>query len=176
MLPGIRSARTRIILAIVLAILAAALVAWTWRHPTAFPPVAAEISTGSEDWPVDEALFVGMTYPFTRGEDTVTLQEVEANVVTNTADATVSFSICTLTGDGAIGSVSAADVEDLCSSLLPVADHRLTSDADPSEQLLIEITPRRAGTIEIAGASLTYGQGWQRGSQDVGERIRLIVR
>lgn len=152
--------------------------AWTRRHPTAFPEVSTEVSAGSDRWLVGEPLFVGMTYPFTQGEKAVTLHEAEANVVTSTADATISFGICTRKpdGSGTISSVRAQDIAELCTTWVPIDEHRLTSDAAPLMQLLMKVTPRERGTIEIAGAKVTYSRGWQRGAQDIGEHLRLRAR
>ncbi|CAN5144047.1 hypothetical protein BH09ACT12_BH09ACT12_08180 [soil metagenome] len=151
-------------------------VAWTWRHPTAFGDAPSEVSTSADTWHVDEAIFVGMTYPVAEGSVPVTLHEAEANVVTNTADATITFGICTLTPDkGTIGSVRAKGFSTLCTSWLPVADHRLASSTDQPEQLLMKVTPHQPGSVEIAGAAVTYSDGWQRGAQDIGEYLSLRV-
>lgn len=152
--------------------------AWTWRHPTAFPEVAPEVSVSSDRWLVGEPLFVGMTQPFRQGDKAITLHEAEANIVTDTADATVSFGICTLKSDsgGTISSGRAQDIAELCATWGPIGGHRLTSDAASPAQLLMKVTPRQPGTVEIAGAALTYSQGWQRGAQDIGEHLRLLAR
>jgi hypothetical protein len=122
-------------------------------------------------------MFVGMTYPFHRGEATVTLHEAEARVVTNTADATISFGVCTLKPKGgSIASVIAPDISKFCDSWVSIDGQRLTSDATSFKQLLMKVTPRQRGDVEIAGAAVTYSLGWQRGTQDIGEHLRLHVR
>ncbi|MGZ4448403.1 MAG: hypothetical protein ACXVW4_01305 [Nocardioides sp.] len=148
--------------------------AWTWRHPTAFPPLPDGVSVSNDRWVVGEPLFVGMTYPFTHGEEAVTLHGAEVGPMSNTADATVSFGICTLKpGGAAIGSVGAQGVAELCARWAPVDGYRLTSETGPRAQLLMKVTPRRSGTVEIAGTRLTYSQEWRTGTQDVGEHLLL---
>lgn len=165
-------------LAAVTVLATVSVLAWTWRHPTAFPEVASDVSVSSDRWLVGEPLFVGMTFPFTQGEKAVTLHGAEANLVANTADAIVSFGICALKpdADGSISSGRAQDIAELCTTWGPIDEHRLTSDTAPLLQLLMKVTPRQGGTVEIAGAKLTYSQGWQRGAQNIGEHLRLRAR
>ncbi len=117
--------------------------AWVWRHPTAFPEVAPGVSTGNDRWPV--------------GQD---------------------LGICTLRPQprSAIGSGRAADISEECETWVSIDDQRLTSDAEPGQQLLMKVAPRQRGIVEVAGAVVTYSHGWQRGSQTIGEHLRLNVR
>jgi hypothetical protein len=155
---------------------AASTIAWVWRHPTAFPTVPTEVSASNDQWPVGQTIYVGMTYPFHRGEAAVTIHAAEANVVENTADATVSFGMCGLKPNGgAIGSVRTSDILKYCETWESIDGQRLTSDIGSLEQLLMKVTPRQRGNVEIAGATVTYSQDWQDGTQDIGEHLLLRV-
>lgn len=164
------------VVAAVAVLVAVVAVTWLWRHPTAFPEVPREVSSSSDQWPVGQPMYVGMTYPFHHREATVTLREAEAKILTNTANATVSFGVCTLNPhEAGIASVAAPDISRFCESWVSIDGQQLTSDAHSLKQLLMKVTPRQPGDVEIAGAAVTYSQGWQRGTQDIGEHVRLHV-
>lgn len=150
--------------------------AWTWRHPTAFRAVDPEVSVSDDRWPVGEPLFVGMTHTFAHDEKAVTLHEAEANLVTNTADATVWFGVCTLKPDADAAISSVRDITDFCATWEPVDENQLTFAPARFAQLLMKVTPRQRGVVEIAGAKVTYSQRWQRGTQNIGEHLRLRAR
>jgi hypothetical protein len=153
---------------------------WHWRtHPSAFHPVPDTVSSTWRTGHDDGTMYLGMSDPGDNA-DVVQLDSVHANVSRNTADATIEFLVCTMTGRRGItgiGSVRQRDLDRDCPHPRPVTtgtelDVRARP---PHQQIVMAVTPHQAGAVLIDGAVATYRQGWQHGSQVIGERIRLTL-
>ncbi|MDP3967067.1 MAG: hypothetical protein Q8Q02_02205 [Nocardioides sp.] len=152
-----------------------ALLGWTWRHPTAFPEAGGWGSTHDRARP-GVPLYVGMTYPEDDAHGSMTVEKVRANVVSDSADATIDFYVCTVDGSegiGAIGSAMGDDIDDYCLSLVPAEGVEVDLDAVPMEQVVMEVAIGRPGVVRIEGMDLTYRLGWQTGTQRTGGFVEL---
>jgi hypothetical protein len=145
---------------------------WWWRHPTVYQSAAPTWSVGGgETYPVDsEPISIGMTwFRVPRPGEPATLHAAAPHVLVNTAEATLTFSVCQVADHGTISSVC-ADLHRWCSKLLPIKDTRLALTYHyPRRQVMMTITPTRPGVVRIQGMDLTYSYRHQSGTQHVGE-------
>ena len=125
---------------------------------------------------VGAATYAGlMVYPATKGPDTVRLdlESVVPRIVTNTAGATVRVLLCTGAGTGAGGGIVSS----------PGADCTAVTDFRPGPvnlgsqtTLVLQVTPHQPGTVDVAGADVSYHHGLRNGHQHVGIKITLNAR
>lgn len=150
------------------------LLAFEWRHPSAFPD-AGGWGVGSRHQPLDEPVFVAMTYPDLDSDETVRVDRVTGHGVTDSADAELAYLVCTLRPrvEGAIGSADRATADKYCSALTPADGVTLSLGRHPREQLLLEVTLTRPGVVRIHGLDVTYAHGWQHGTQHIGGDVAL---
>jgi hypothetical protein len=106
----------------------------------------------------------------------VTIQSVHANIVSNTAAATVTIELCRRGGNPqvAIGTQVGADLSQFCTTVGPV-QHQSAVLMPASAQLVAFITPHRPGTVHIAGFRLSYREGIRRQTQTGGVDLRMIA-
>jgi len=111
--------------------------------------------------------------------ETITLKSASVDVATNTADATVTLSICVGKPgpDGSqLGDVHPADLRDYCSRIVPI--HRGTKmyvgfhhHGPPREYLVLTVIARKPGLVKADRLRISYERGWkhlfQRGSLDI---------
>jgi len=143
------------------------------RQPTAFHNAGGGV-IGVENRGLDDPLYVGMSYEQDDAEGTITIQSARANVVQDSADADVTFYVCSiapLAGVGAIGSSNEEDMHELCSSLVPAEGATLRLHAIPMQQVVMAITLRRPGLVRVDGMDLDYTLGWQAGTQRIGGEV-----
>ncbi|MBB6626653.1 hypothetical protein H5V45_04885 [Nocardioides sp. KIGAM211] len=164
--------------ALVLAVVAAVVaVGWTWRHPTAFEPYGGW-GVGSTRATVGETMYVGVTYPDGRGESRVHLHGATPHGVSDSADssgATFDYYLCTHVAGASyapIGVVAEADFRQDCADPVAATDAMAWVG---TQQLVVAITPTRAGTLVFHGFDLDYSDGWQDGAQWVGGDVSLLV-
>ena len=175
---GLRDDLRRILVAVVgvSVVVALAVVAWVWRHPTTLPDAAPVVSLTSDRLQVNESIYIGMTFDGAYRDSGLTLHGAQPNTVSNTAKASVTFGVCTI--DTASGQVSISSVngsiEDDCSDWTVLGEEPVALGA--GQQLLMEVTPTKRGAVEIAGADVRYTDGWQTGDQDTGEYLLLDVQ
>ena len=155
---------------VVLGLLAA--VGWSWRsHPTAFYAYHEELDDGP-----------GGTYDLSHGpyrievaepqvrSGTARIDEVEPVVVTNTADARITFSVCTKKPRDFLS--FGGPVEDMtrrhCSEVVPLEEGYVRPlGKDTGYLVMMSIDPAHAGTVHVAGVRVTYKHGMQYGTQVV---------
>ena len=160
---------------IVLGLLAAA--GWGWRsHPRAFYPYHEEL----DDDP-------GSTYELSQGpyrievaepearSGTARIDEVEPVVVTNTADARITFSVCTMKpGSGISFGGAMRNMTRFCSDVVPLEEgFTLPLGQNAGYQVTMNIDPAHAGTVQVRGVRLTYQHGNQYGTQLVGDAVSV---
>lgn len=160
-------------LGVVLAAAALAIATWWWRHPTLFLPTGGTI--GSERVPIGRPIHVGVVGLRAGDSATVTIDQVVAQVSQNSADASISFSVCS-DPDGVPIGIANGRLDRWCGQIDPVEKAELTTGEGHFDQVVITIVPARAGAVEIDGVELTYSYGWQRGSQLTGPHLRLVAR
>jgi len=172
------SGRTSIIIVLVCLLLVGAVavgVHW-WRTPDVFNPVDQAVGEGRSQLVAQSTTF-GMSYVKAGVDDSKSLSVISArpNVLVNTANAKITVGVCTpdLDRAGAIGIVGAIHRE--CTRLVPAdgATMRLTQ---PTDQLVLTIAPTQPGIVLVKGLHVTYSHGWQRGSQDLGQFVRVHAR
>lgn len=78
----------------------------------------------------------------------------------------------------AVVSVRPDDIGDFCMESSGFADEPFTPVGDrfePSQQILMLISGRHAGEVEIDGIDLDYSHGNQRGTRQVGQHLVVEV-
>ncbi len=166
---GLMTRRNAAFAALTVAVLAAGGGLWWYLSPSAFhgPDDPAGV-TGSRT--VGAETHFGMAYWRQPAQGSATLETVRPHVLSNTAGATITFTVCTPAGDVSIGS-SARPLARECAETEPVEGAVLSPSG--RSQLLMTVTSTRPGVVEIRGADLTYAHGRQRGTQAVGEHILM---
>ena len=176
-----RSIRTRrrlvgLVLAVGL-VAALAWAGWWWRHPDVFPDAP-------DEWTVDgggvlpangRAFTVGLTEPVRdAGEATVVLESAEAHVLSDTAQAGSLVQVCTLRDpDDGFLRLDEGGLDDWCSDVADVDGVELPIGRDAGWQLVVTFWGTQPGEVRVHGVDLTYRHGLQRGTQRIGEHIRL---
>jgi len=146
---------------------------WTWRHPTAFSEPGG-FGHAADHYAVGEAFYADLITAPWGASGEVHIDSVEPHVVTNTADAEVDFYVCRLAdaADGRLGNGGQDLADEFCGQLLPAEGGvGLQLDRDARQQLLVKVTLREPGTVRVAGADVTYSDGWQHGTQDTGGEV-----
>lgn len=157
--------------AAVLGALAAA--AWWWTHPQAFDAYGGR---GRTEVAVGRTANLNLLVP-SRDVD-VTVRSIRADVVQDSADADVELVLCgpvdgAFTGDS-VGPLGPAQ----CSSVRPATE---ATDVDwGREALVVRVTPRRQGTVRIAGALVRHTRdwrhAWQTGTERTGTELVVSAR
>lgn len=117
-------------------------VGWLWRHPDVFPDAGSSTKGYSAAKPGRAAWF-GMGYEDEDAGGTITIRDVQAHGVEDTADAEIEFFVCTIDRSARIGGIGVAgprDIEDSCSSLVPAEGATIHLDADLPEQIVASVT------------------------------------
>jgi hypothetical protein len=141
---------------------------WWWRHPDVFYEVHEPI-----DWSGSTIDLAYGPYRYEVAESledasgTARIDKAEPVVVTNTADATVTLSVCTtkprahLSFSGPMWSM-----EGYCSEVVPLEKgFVLPLGKDPGYQVTVTIAPEHEGLVQVAGVRLTYKHGIRYGTQ-----------
>jgi hypothetical protein len=160
-------------------VVTAAIAGWRYRHPTVFAPAMSGLDVGGRV-AVGTPAYVGMTYPHAGSRQAVSvhLDGASPRIETNSAEATVTFLVCTLApnaGVGAIGSALGSSIHTYCSHLVPVSNAHMTVRPALSDQIVMRIVAHAPGVVQVDGLDLHYSAGWQHGWQWVGETSRFTV-
>jgi len=115
--------------------------------------------------------------------ETVTLRGVSAVVVQNTADADIEFVICRwIPGlDARLGN-DTGSLDDYCASTTPASERSLNLDpTDPlAESIILRVTPKQVGRVELHGVNVDYQRGWrhlwQSGTEQTGPDVAITVK
>lgn len=143
---------------------------WTWRHPHAFDETGGG-TVGMVDVPVGQAAYFGMTFDEPDASGTVAIDSAAAHI-DGSAEASVDYLVCTAdpAGEpGMIGSASESDISEFCPTLEPLEGATYEFNATPRQQLVLAITPSGPGRVRVDDVELSYRDGWQRGTQHLGE-------
>ncbi len=106
------------------------------------------------------------------------VRSVAPDIVTDSASATVTVWQCTgprsaLLSGGAIA--SAAQTAADCTALVPFRPGTRPIGFSASSPLLLAVTPRHAGAVELGGAYVGFRHGLRSGRQLVGSAVVLTV-
>jgi hypothetical protein len=154
---------------------ALAVLAWMWRHPSAFEDYGGW-GVGHTDWRVGRTAYVGMTFPDDRAGGSIRIHGAEPHGLADSTGADLAYFLCTPRSGpagAAIGIASASEASRQCGRLVPAGNETLSLS---EQQLVVAITPRREGVVALHGLDLHYGDGWQSGTQRVGGDVRVRVR
>ena len=162
---------------LLIAVLAVVSVIWGINNPRSLPDAQGEIdvhrtlSVGQPHdigvLPVHEDLYQGMTEPAT-----VHLEAVEAHVTEDTANADITFAVCTMGYPRPFSGVL-PPLDELCTRVVPVKGVDLTIGNDSVQQLVMTVTAAQAGTVVVRGVEVTYSDGWRHGTQRTGQGFIL---
>ena len=164
------------LVALGVAVVTAAALAWQWRtHPRAFE-AAGGWTAGHDSLAAGRTVYVGMSYEAREARGHATLETLSPRVVLNSSNATIRLFVCHVNPDGDVGAIGVEGrrhIDDDCRSLVPARGARVELNAEPKQQVVIEISPRRPGQVLVDGIDITYSHGWQRGLQRVGGRVDI---
>lgn len=111
--------------------------------------------------------------------ETITVHEVGPRIITNTADALITFAVCRRSGDSLF---MAADglAERSCESVTEVEGQQVRLTGDATTTITMTVVPRRHGRVVIRGMEVDYIRGsghlWQRGSEATGPVVKMKIR
>ncbi len=109
--------------------------------------------------------------------ETVFLRKVSPRIVTNTARARFTFTVCRRQEPFMAAVGNAANV---CESAETAVDREVLLTGDAITTVTMTVTPRHAGRVAVEGVDIEYGRGprhlWQRGTETTGPAVRLGVR
>jgi hypothetical protein len=149
--------RALVTLCVVAVVLVAACTSW-WSRPAAFDEWAGAYSMSGEA-EVGQVMNVSLTGGV-EPDGPVRVQRIRPVAPVNTADADIELVVCTRGVDGLLLGSSSEPLPDgdACPEVRPLADG---ADIDWSkDNLVARVTPRRPGTVRLAGFEVTYSRGW----------------
>lgn len=110
--------------------------------------------------------------------ETITLNDVDPRVVTNTAEALITFAVCRRSEESPF---MAADgpAKRSCETVDEVEGQQVRLTADATTTITMTVAPQRHGRVVINGMKVNYtrdsGHLWQRGSQATGPVVKMKV-
>lgn len=114
-----------------------------------------------------------ISHPNQPGQLSLHISAIRPIVDVNTADADTSVLRCVLAHDGP-GPAGAfrADTNSTCSSLKPFRSGAVTLGfRKGDDDIVVAVTPRRAGMVRISGIELQYSSGLRHGTQHTGAQL-----
>ncbi|HSV39037.1 MAG TPA: hypothetical protein VLI04_09775 [Nocardioidaceae bacterium] len=161
-------------------LVAAASWGWYWRtHPELFPGDGNGIGATFDS--SRTAIYIGVTYPYPREGEQVTIASATPRILENSAGASFDFYVCTFDparkNAASLGSAWPRQFAKICPEPVPVVDGTvLDVGSDEPQQLVMRISVERPGVVRTQGVALTYSHGWQRGTQAIGEHVKITYR
>jgi len=118
-------------------------------------------------------VYIGDVASPVREGTTLDLRSITPVVVRNTSHARIRMVVCHLHGAIGIGTGSAASVRASCDSLQPfrAGDYELAHSR--GDEILMQVTPRRAGVLRVARFAVAYRQGMRYGRQYTGVAVTV---
>jgi hypothetical protein len=106
------------------------------------------------------------------GTDPVQVVEVRPRVTVDTAEAEITVRVCRPAA-GAAGRRSTAPIAGVCRSVSDVPTEGRVRLTPATAQLVVSVTPRRAGRVQIEGYDVTYVDAGHRGTEHAGRKLVL---
>jgi hypothetical protein len=106
-----------------------------------------------------------------KDRERIQLVEVRPRITSDTAAADVAFEVCTPKPSGGVG-VTLGSLTSSCSRVVDVAG-AWTRLRPGVGQLVVSVTPRRAGVVKIDGFDVTYVDHGRRATEHAGFTLRL---
>jgi hypothetical protein len=149
-----------------------------WTKPSTFTAVGNGFSMRQTAPDLHPVTFDMVQRSIHEDPETITLNGVRARVVTNTADALISYAVCQRSGEPFMAADGAAARS--CEIVDDVAGRRVSLTPAATTTITMTVTPRRAGRVVIRGMDVTYARGsdhlWQRGTQATGPVVKVNVK
>jgi len=108
----------------------------------------------------------------------IDITSVKPVVIENNADADVAVLRCVLRhpGAGPVGERQVA-TDAICASLTPFRSGRVTLGFEAgNDDIVVEVTPHKAGVVRINGVDVRYRSGLRHGSQHAGGQLRVTAK
>jgi hypothetical protein len=103
----------------------------------------------------------------------IELVEVRPRIAVDTTSADITIRVCTLAGHGDFAVANGPDGQS-CRTLADVTGARARLRPG-DQQLVVTVTPRHTGRLEVDGFDVTYVESGRRGTEHAGEGFRLRV-
>jgi hypothetical protein len=132
--------------------------------PYADQRAGGQVLTG-ETWHVDAGVVSVGTAP-------VQVVAVRPRVTVDTAEADITVRLC-LPAPGGTVDRSTAPIADECRSVSDVPTQDQVRLAPGTAQLVVSVTPRKAGRVQIEGYDVTYIDAGHRGTEHAGREVLL---
>jgi hypothetical protein len=112
-------------------------------------------------------------HPNQPGELSLHISAIRAIVALNTADADISILRCVLANDGpGPDGASRGAAKATCSSLRPFDSGAVTVGfRKGDDDIVVAVSPKRAGKVRISGIELQYSSGLRHGTQHTGVQL-----
>ena len=98
--------------------------------------------------------------------------EVRPRVTVDTAEADITVRLCRPATGSAVDR-STAPIADECRSVSDVPTQGQVLLAPGTAQLVVSVTPRKAGRVQIEGYDVTYVDAGHRGTEHAGREVVL---
>lgn len=109
--------------------------------------------------------------------ETIKLNDVRPRVVMNSADALITFAVCTR--EGAPTMAANGRATRMCDTVTAVDGQQVRLIPEATTTITMTVTPQRRGRVVIRGMTVDYSRGpdqlWQRGSQATGPVVKVHV-
>ena len=162
-----------------IAVLVLAVSGWRWwHHPGVFySDVTDSPSVGVGDARVGDQFSFGMSsVQRTHSRDRyVDVETTRPNILVNTANATVSVSICSIDTSRRIGTIGSirGPLGEWCTRLVPATDSRMRVTGVVPDQMVMTIVPTKRGIVAVQGLDVTYGYGFKHGTERIGVYVSI---
>jgi hypothetical protein len=157
-----------VLVVLVLLVVPGRLLAAEHDRDDALLPYAGERAGGrvvpGETWHVDAGVV-------SVGTDPVQVVEVRPRVTQDTAEADITVRLCLPSTAGAPRST--APIADACRSVSDVPTESQVRLTPGTAQLVVSVTPRKAGRVQIEGYDVTYVDAGHRGTEHAGREVVL---
>ena len=158
-----------VVVVLVLLVVPGRLLAAEHDRDDALVPYAGQRADGrvvpGQTWHVDAGVV-------SVGTDPMQVVEVRPRVTVDTAEADITVRLCRPTTGGAVDR-STAPIAEECSSVSDVPTAGQVRLAPGTAQLVVSVTPRKPGRVQIEGYDVTYVDAEHRGTEHAGREVVL---
>lgn len=109
------------------------------------------------------------------GSVSITITRLTPHVDANTSGAVIRVLVCERNGGRLAVGMQYSGLSRSCTSVVPVTLPMTLDVGYMTAQVVVEVTPRRPGTVHIAGFDVDYTQGLRHGTQRAGAGLTLTT-
>ena len=150
-----------------------------WTKPSTFTAVGNGLSMRQTAPDLHPVTFDMVQRSIDEAPETITLHEVRARIVANSADARITFAVCQRSGEPFMA-VAGGTAGRSCETVTDVAGRQVRLTPAATSTITLTVTPQRTGRVVIRGMDVTYARGadhlWQRGTQATGPVVKVNVK